>query len=218
MFLFQLEVLQLFHWRYREFNLAPFINAKKPQKEMGWGKHPMAPAKYLTTVFSMTANYIPHFEDSKINPFQSQPIFGQRILVVEDEHDLRQSTAEALTDAGYQVDVAEDGATAWSALQLFKYDLLITDQFMPKLSGVELLRKIHAADMTLPIIMATGFLPTWEFILHPCLQPVKMLLKPYSSQKLLGMVKNILHTTNSANVEIPLHCKSHIEHESAMNL
>jgi len=185
---------------------------------MGWGKHPIAPAKYLATVSSMTANYIPHFEGSKINPFQSQPIFGQRILVVEGEHDLRQLMAEALTDAGYQVDVAEDGATAWSVLQLFKYDLLITNQFMPKLSGVELLRKIHTADMILPIIMATGFLPTWEFILHPCLKPVKMLLKPYSSQKLLGMVKNVLHTSGSAGLEIPLLCKTQIEHQSAINL
>jgi DNA-binding NtrC family response regulator len=89
---------------------------------------------------------------------------------------------------------------------------------MPKLSGVELLRKIYAANMTLPIIMATGFLPTWEFVLHPCLQPVKMLLKPYSFQKLLGMVKNVLHTSGSASVETPLLCKSQIEHESAINL
>jgi DNA-binding NtrC family response regulator len=112
--------------------------------------------------------------------------------VVEDENDLRQLTAEVLIDAGYQVDVAEDGATAWSALQLFKYDLLITDQFMPNLSGVELLKKIHDAHMTLPVIMATGFLPTWEFALHTWLQPVKMLLKPYNFEKLLGLVKNVL--------------------------
>jgi two-component system alkaline phosphatase synthesis response regulator PhoP len=166
----------------------------------------------------MTAKYLPYFEDQKIKPFQNQSNSGQRILAVEAEHDLRQLTAEVLIDAGYQVDVAENGATAWSALQLSKYDLLITDQFMPKLSGVELLRKIYAANMTLPIIMATGFLPTWEFALHPCLQPVKMLLKPYSFQKLLGMVKNVLHTTGSAGVEIPLLCKSQIEHESAIKL
>ena len=142
----------------------------------GGGKHPIALAEYPTTVSSMTAKYIPHFEDPIIEPFQNQPNSGQRILVVEDEHDLRQLTAEVLIDAGYQVDVAEDGAAAWAALQLSKYDLLITDQFMPKLSGVELLRKIYAANMTLPIIMATGFLPTWEFALNTWLQPVKMLL------------------------------------------
>ena len=166
----------------------------------------------------MTAKYIPHFENPKTKPFQNQPNSGQRILVVEDEHDLRQLTAEVLIDAGYQVDVAEDGSTAWAALQLSKYDLLITDQFMPKVSGVELLRKIHAAHMTLPIIMATGFLPTWEFTLHPCLQAVKMILKPYSFQKLLGMVRNVLHTTGRVGVEIPLLCKSHIEHESIIKL
>ena len=145
----------------------------------------------------MTAKYIPHFENPKIKPFQNQPNSGQRILVVEDEHDLRQLTAEVLIDAGY---------------------LLITDQFMPKVSGVELLRKIHAAHMTLPIIMATGFLPTWEFTLHPCLQAVKMILKPYSFQKLLGMVRNVLHTTGRVGVEIPLLCRSHIEQESIIKL
>jgi DNA-binding response OmpR family regulator len=183
-----------------------------------WGEHPMAPVEYLAKLLSMTARFIASFDDPIIGPPKHQPNFCKRILVVEDEHDLRQLTAEVLIDAGYHVDVAENGATAWSALQFSKYDLLITDQFMPKLSGVELLRKIYAANMTLPIIMATGFLPTWEFALHPCLQPVKMLLKPYSFQKLLGLVKNVLHTTGSAGLEIPLLCKSHIEHESAIKL
>jgi len=45
-----------------------------------------------------------------------------------------------------------------------------------------------------------------------------MLLKPYSSQKLLGMVKNVLHTSGSAGLEIPLLCKTQIEHQSAINL
>ena len=147
----------------------------------------------------MSPKFIPDFNDPICKAFHRQ-----RILVVEDERDLRQLTAEVLIDAGFHVDVAENGATGWSALQLSKYDLLITDQFMPKLSGVELLRKIYAANMTLPIIMATGFLPTWEFTLHPSLQAVKMILKPYSFQKLLGMVKNVLHPTDSAGVEIPL--------------
>lgn len=119
----------------------------------------------------MTAKLIVDFDDPIIQPLQSQPNSPQRILVVEDEQDLRQLTAEILIDAGYQVDVAEDGAAAWSALQLSQYDLLITDQFMPKVSGVELLRRIHAAQMTLPVIMATGFLPTWGFACTPGCSP-----------------------------------------------
>jgi len=138
----------------------------------------------------MTANFTCQTGD-----FGFQPSQRQRILVVEDESDLRQLNAEVLIDAGYQVDVADDGTTAWAALQLSQYDLLITDQFLPKLSGVELLKKIHDARMSLPVIMVTEILPTWEFALHPCLQAATMLRKPYSMGKFLGMVKSVLAKT-----------------------
>lgn len=127
---------------------------------------------------------------------------GPRILVVEEADDVRQLNAEVLIDAGYQVEVAEDGAAAWAALQLHRYDLLITDQFLPKVSGVELLKKIHTARMSLPVIMATAILPTWEFALHPCLQAVTMLRKPYSFEKLLGLVKNVFHGKAGGSKEI----------------
>ena len=132
---------------------------------------------------------------------QSPPDSGLRILVVEDAHDIRQLNAEVLIDAGYEMEVAEDGASAWAALQSTNYDLLITDQFLPKVSGVELLKKLHTARMTLAVIMTTGILPTWELALHPCLQSVTMLRTPYTFEKLLGMVKSVLHATASAPAE-----------------
>ena len=147
----------------------------------------------------MTAKFIASLDDSIIEPTQTRPNSRQRILVVEDEQDLRQLTAEVLIDAGYQVNIVEDGAAAWSALQLSQYDLLITNHFMPNVSGVELLKKIHAAHMTLPVIMATGFLPTWGFALHTWLQPVKLLLKPYSFLKLLAAVNGLLDATGGAS-------------------
>jgi DNA-binding NtrC family response regulator len=132
----------------------------------------------------------------------SQPDCRQRILVVENAEDLRQLNAEMLLDAGYEVEVAEDGVAAWAALQLDHYDLMLTDQFLPKLSGVELLKKIHTARMTLPVIMATEILPTWEFALHPCLQSVKMLRKPYTLDKLLGTVMSVLPQTAGVRTEM----------------
>jgi DNA-binding response OmpR family regulator len=147
---------------------------------------------------SMIAEPISLFNAPECEPLTSRPNFRRRILVVEDERKLRERTAEVLTDAGYQVDVAEDGAAAWAALQFSKYDLVITDQFMPKVTGVQLLKKMQAAGMTLPVIMATEFLPTWEFTLHTWLQPVKMLLKPYSFEELLDLVENVLPKTTSA--------------------
>jgi two-component system chemotaxis response regulator CheY len=117
---------------------------------------------------------------------------AQHILLVDDESSIRRLAVEVLTRAGYDVDGAEDGAVAWQALNAESYDLLITDNNMPNLTGVELLKKLRAARMELPVIMATGALPTMEFTRHTWLQPAAALIKPYSPAELLGAVKMVL--------------------------
>ncbi|MGD1089643.1 MAG: response regulator [Verrucomicrobiota bacterium] len=119
-----------------------------------------------------------------------------RILVVEDDGDTRRLNAEVLIQSGYEVDAVEDGAVAWDELQVNSYDLLVTDHSMPKLSGLELLKKLHAAHMTLPVIMATGTMPAWEFALHPWLLPAAVLIKPHTVDELLGTVKKVLCEAN----------------------
>jgi DNA-binding NtrC family response regulator len=140
----------------------------------------------------MAAKHVPSVDDSGCVATQAAPHSPPRILVVEDEQDLRQLDAAALLEAGYQVDVAPDAAAAWAALQQKPYDLLCTNQFLPKTSGVKLLKKIKTAHLGLPVIMATGVLPHWEFTLHTWLQPVKRLLKPHSFEQLLRMVEEVL--------------------------
>ncbi len=115
-----------------------------------------------------------------------------RILVVDDEASIRQLITSALVDSGYHVDAAEDGADAWEALQVNHYDLLITDNNMPNVSGVELLQKLHATRHALPVIMATGILPREEFTRKPWLEPAATLLKPYTLADLLKTVKAVL--------------------------
>ncbi len=88
----------------------------------------------------------------------------QRVLVVEDEADIRRLNTELLACSGYHVDAAEDGAVAWDMLQANHYDLLVTDHNMPKVSGIELLKKLHDASLKLPVIMATGTLPQAELV------------------------------------------------------
>jgi len=143
----------------------------------------------------MTAKYLSRLTESGCEPTQYHPASPRRILVVEDDRDFRQITAEVLIDAGYQVDVVADGAAAWTALQLSRFALLITDQFLPKMTGLGLLREIHRARMTLPIIMATGFLPIREFARHPFLRAAHLLFKPYSFEKLLFVVNELLPAT-----------------------
>jgi DNA-binding response OmpR family regulator len=116
----------------------------------------------------------------------------QRILVVEDENDVRRVNTEVLTYSGYHVDSAEDGAAAWEALQLHNYDLMVTDNLMPRLTGVELMRKLHVAGVALPVIMATGTAPVELITRHNSLRPARVLLKPYSFDELLAAVKEVL--------------------------
>jgi acetyltransferase-like isoleucine patch superfamily enzyme/CheY-like chemotaxis protein len=120
-----------------------------------------------------------------------------RILVVEDDRNLRQINAMVLVHSGYAVDMAEDGAAAWEALQANRYDLMITDNHMPRLTGLELLKELRSAGMGLPVIMATTTLPTEELAKNPWLEPVVTLAKPYATDQLLDKVKDVLHAVFS---------------------
>jgi CheY-like chemotaxis protein len=112
--------------------------------------------------------------------------------VVDDELTVRQLHARILLDAGYHVDAAEDGAAAWDTLQTKSYDLLITDNAMPKVSGIELIAKVRSAGMALPVIMATGAVPHEEFTRQPRLRPAATLVKPYTFAEFLGTVQSVL--------------------------
>ena len=60
------------------------------------------------------------------------------------------------------------------------------------LSGVELVKKVRSARMTLPVILASGALPTDELNRNPWLQPVATLVKPFTGGQLLETVNELL--------------------------
>ena len=117
---------------------------------------------------------------------------SQRILVVEDDEAIRQLNAQVLAGSGYQVHAAEDGAAGWEALHANTFALLITDHDMPRLSGLELVKKMRSERMTLPVILTSGSLPTEELERHPWLQLAATLLKPFSPDQLLETVQEVL--------------------------
>ncbi len=130
-------------------------------------------------------------------PPQGQPTGRHRILVVDDDRCTRQLNMTVLKQAGYEVDGAPDGSAGFEALQASSYDLLISDNSMPKMSGVELLRKLRASQLSLPVIMATGAVPTVEFARQPWLQPDATLVRPYTVEKLLQTVEVVLRVADA---------------------
>ena len=106
------------------------------------------------------------------------------------------SSGRVLVRYGYHVDAAEDGVAAWEALQIKAFNLLITDHDMPRLTGVELVKKLRSARMALPVILVTGKLPAEELVQNPSLQLAAVLPKPFSIVKLLETVRVVLRATD----------------------
>jgi DNA-binding response OmpR family regulator len=131
--------------------------------------------------------------------WQTNPL--HRILVVDDDDDIRRLNATGLVRSGYDVDTAEDGTDAWDKLQYHGYDLLVTDNKMPRMSGVELLKKLRHARIVLPVIMATGIPPREEFTRYPWLQPAATLIKPYRFEEMLRTVKKVLREADRTDIE-----------------
>lgn len=115
-----------------------------------------------------------------------------RILVADDDAEIRLLNAVLLTSAGYEVDTAQDGHAAWEAILAGSYNLLITDLNMPRLTGIELLNKLQAADKTLPAILLSGSIHGLELQQHPWPEPLVTLCKPYTTADLLVRVRDLL--------------------------
>jgi two-component system OmpR family response regulator len=78
-----------------------------------------------------------------------------RVLVVEDEPDLRRVLAQALREAGYAVDEATDGEEGLYKATSWQYDALVLDLMLPRLDGWELLRRLRRTHKT-PVLILTA--------------------------------------------------------------
>ncbi len=126
------------------------------------------------------------------------------ILVVDDDAFIVHFNWKLLTASGYQVDTAPDGEAAWAKLQRSSYDLLITDNHMPNVCGVELIKRVRAARMALVIVMASGAPPMERFADAPWLHPEAVLAKPYSALQLLDTVEAVLGITGNGQARLAL--------------
>ncbi|MFO1427602.1 MAG: response regulator transcription factor [Steroidobacteraceae bacterium] len=79
-----------------------------------------------------------------------------RLLLVEDEAALRDSLRQRLADAGFNVDVAADGEEGLYQGNEYPIDLAIVDLGLPKLPGLELIRRLRAAGRKYPILVLTA--------------------------------------------------------------
>src|ERR687893_2901818 len=79
-----------------------------------------------------------------------------RILIVEDEEHLARLVAEVLGREGYAAEVVGDGRSALGRALVEPFDLLVVDWMLPDLNGVQVIKRLRAADVSVPVLMLTA--------------------------------------------------------------
>ncbi len=81
----------------------------------------------------------------------------KKILVVDDEENIRELYRIEFEDMGYAVTLASDGIQALEKMDADKFDLVTLDMRMPNIDGIETLRKMKEKDNALPVIICTAY-------------------------------------------------------------
>jgi len=115
-----------------------------------------------------------------------------RILLAEDDAEMRSFLAHCLRRAGHDVSATEDGESAASQLEGRSFDLLLADVVMPGIDGVELAKRAARISPDLKIVFITGFAAV---ALHPAAEApkhAKVLSKPFHLRDLVQEVDRMI--------------------------
>ena len=130
----------------------------------------------------------------------------KKILVVEDEAHLAKGLKFNLEREGYLVTLVDNGQSAVEILSKESFDLMILDIMLPKLTGLEVARRIRNTDMRFPILMLSAKSADEDRELGLAAGADDYLAKPFEPQELLLRINSILRriTRQQEVVELPL--------------
>ncbi len=125
-----------------------------------------------------------------------EPNSRQRVLVVDDEPTVREVVCSYLTKDGYEVAQASDGAGALSQVSNFDPDLILLDLMLPKVSGLEVLRRIRQTS-TVPVVLLTARTDETDRILGLEFGADDYVVKPFSPRELVARVRAVLRRSGA---------------------
>jgi DNA-binding NtrC family response regulator len=115
-----------------------------------------------------------------------------RVLVVDDEADLRMLLEHAVAKAGYEVVTASDGEEAISLLVKRKFDIVLLDIQMPNTNGIEVLKYIQKNTPTTKTIMLTGYADLKHAMEAREFGAQDFISKPYKVEEILYTITRLL--------------------------
>jgi len=78
------------------------------------------------------------------------------VLIVEDEKDIRDVLSEMIEMFGYRVALLENGLDAWNRISAESFEIVVTDLGLPGLNGIDLLKRMRAHGIDIPVLIITG--------------------------------------------------------------
>jgi DNA-binding response OmpR family regulator len=131
-----------------------------------------------------------------------------QILVVEDDPDLRPTLQQALTAAGHQVETVADGHAAITAVIARAYSLVVLDLGLPRLDGLDVLRRLRASENAMPVLVLTARDSLEDRVLGLRLGADDYLVKPFALEELEARVAALIRRAQGGQqplVNGPLH-------------
>ena len=122
---------------------------------------------------------------------------GERLLVVDDEENLRTMLAAALSYHGYEVTALDSGRDALARLDEIAPDLVVLDVMMPDLDGFEVLRRLRADGHRTPVVFLTARDDTDDKVRGLTLGGDDYLQKPFSLDELVARIDAVLRRTSA---------------------
>ena len=116
----------------------------------------------------------------------------KKILLAEDDNDMRRFLSRALTQAGYDVISYDNGASAYERICEEPFTLLLTDIVMPEMDGIELARRATELDPDLKVMFITGFAAVALSSETDAPRDAKVLSKPFHLRDLVSEVEKML--------------------------
>ena len=123
---------------------------------------------------------------------------AEKLLVVDDERGIRYLLSDVLSDAGFEVSMAKDGQESLDQLKDKRFDLVVTDINMPRLDGIEMLKRMKIAGRKEKVIIMTANILDLKLEETEVPHVVTQLQKPFKIDSFLNVV--IAAIANGENV------------------
>ena len=135
---------------------------------------------------------------------EATEVRGGRVLVVDDDPDVREAVETALELEGHRVATAADGLAALKRLGQVEFDAVVLDVLMPNLDGFEVCRRLRASGNRTPVLILTARDSEEDTIRGLDLGADDYLVKPFALGELLARVRALLRRTRPAGEDAPL--------------